>query len=76
MLLTPFDSTILKPNFDLERKMNDTVVSYSNENFPFKLELPAGLLLHPKKEGHRCKLGHSHLNETLSFIWDGAATVP
>ena len=50
MLLTPFDSTILKPNFDLEGKMNDTVVSYSNENFPFKLELPAGLFLQPKKK--------------------------
>ena len=49
-----------------------TVVSYSNENFSFKWELPACLFLSFKKEGQwredGCKIGHSHCNETLIWI--------
>ena len=51
-----------------------TVVSYSNENFSFKWELPACLFPSTKKEvqqrGDGCKIDHSHLNEKLSFEQD------
>ena len=47
--------------------MNHTVVSYSNENFSFKWELPACLFPSTKKEVPQrevgCKIGHSHLNK-------------
>ena len=45
-----------------------TVVPSSNENFVFKRELPVWLFPTTKKEEqYGCKIGHSQLNETLSF---------
>ena len=58
----------------LLRVTSSTVVSYSNENFSFKCELPACFFLSTKKGGQQredgCKIGHSHLNEKLSFEQD------
>ena len=52
-------------------KLYFSLVSYSNEIFSFKWELPVCLFPSTEKEGQQredgCRMGHSHLNESLSF---------
>ena len=58
----------------LNQDEKNTVASYLNENFSFNRELPTCLFPSNKKEvqhrGDGCKIGHSHLNEKLSFEYD------
>ena len=70
-------SNLLQPSFNHPDKhitpgifsFSSTVVSYSNENFSLKGELPS-TKTEVQQRGDGSKIGNSHLNEKLSFEYN------